>query len=757
MNAIRAARRATFLLSLAVAACSSTGPDTDPTVVTAVEIQPAQVTLHLGVSPIAQLSAVARNAAGAEVTGKSGTWRSEAPGVATVNTSGVVTAVGLGTAAVKVTIDGIEATASVLVAPAPVATVQLSLPVPVLVSGQATTAGAVVRDAAGTILTDRQVAFSTSDPGVAIVSSAGVVTAVSGGGATITATSEGKSGTAAACVLPSALNLRLDQVLASQVVQNSSGTIPLVIGGLPAEIRVYATSDAALPSGCLVPRLRFIAYDGTTETFREETNATGTLPTVVNLASPIATFVLPANRITAALRVLVELDPHDVIPETASSDNTWPPSGGPGPFEMTGIPPLDIRFVPIFLASGGSVGLVNQNVISEYLYATRQVYPLSEIDWDIGDTFSTSVSFGSGDQGPWVQILGELDVKRVIEGTPRYYVGALRPPPGVTFTQFGGFGYIPSNLASYGSGTRTAVLVGVNWFSRQRQTTELVAHELGHNHGRRHAPCGGASSADPGYPHPGAEIGVPGTDMYTWSLNSGSPQQLPAFLAFDIMSYCTPAWISDYTYEALIAARIAANPLSVIATGDTQGADCDCLVAWGSITGDSVIVNPAFVTRTRVQLPPNRGSYVIEGVRDDGGIPFSYAFEPAEIDHAPGVRHFAFAIPVSQVDRESLASLRVRGARSATTLTRAAGARVPREQLRLSASTTALRTTGDRAEVAWPTAAFSGALVRNARTGVVLGISMNGPVSIDRAVGEVEVILSDGVRSEVIRVRPGVR
>jgi hypothetical protein len=408
--------------------------------------------------------------------------------------------------------------------------------------------------------------------------------------------------------------------------------------------------------------------------------------------------------------------------------------------------------VPILLTNGGSVGAVSALNIDEYLFATRQMYPVSQIDWEIGETFATNASFGSGGSAPWIQMLSELDAKRVVEASARYYVGSVRPPPGVTSTEFGGFGYVPFNPANTGPGSRTSVLVGVGWFNRQRQTTELVAHELGHNHGRRHAPCGGAANPDPLYPHAGAAIGVAGTDMYTWSLNGGTPPELGASSSFDVMSYCVPAWISDYTYEALVAARQAAGPTA--ATIAMAGAECECLLAWGTVDREVITVNPAFVVRTRVQVPTG-GSYTVEGIRADGSTAFALAFEPFEIDHAPGVRHFTFAIPVSEADRGTLASLRVRGPVGVATMTRGPAAGLGTTSLRQAASAARLRAAAvqGRSSLTWSRDLFRAALVRDAATGVVLAISTDGEATLGATPGEVEVVLSDGVHSQVVRVR----
>ena len=77
-----------------------------------------------------------------------------------------------------------------------VATVSVSPATRALVVGDATTLAASVKNRAGDPLGGREIQWSSSNPAVADVSSTGRVEALQAGAATITATSEGKSGTA---------------------------------------------------------------------------------------------------------------------------------------------------------------------------------------------------------------------------------------------------------------------------------------------------------------------------------------------------------------------------------------------------------------------------------------------------------------------------------------------------------------------------------------------------------------------------------
>jgi uncharacterized protein YjdB len=163
----------------------------------------ATVTVNLASTSLApgqttQATAVARDANGNVLTGRSVSWSSLNTGIATVSTSGVVTAVAAGSATIQATVETKIGTTGLTVtsttAPAPVATVSVTLGATSLAPGQTTQATAVARDASGNVLTGRIVAWSAVNPGIATVSTSGLVTAVTAGSATIRATVETKVG-----------------------------------------------------------------------------------------------------------------------------------------------------------------------------------------------------------------------------------------------------------------------------------------------------------------------------------------------------------------------------------------------------------------------------------------------------------------------------------------------------------------------------------------------------------------------------------
>lgn len=166
----------------------------DPNLVATISVSIPQSTLPVGTTATAAASAV--NAAGGTIAGTSFTWSSSAPDVATVASSGLVTAVAPGSATITAAAGGRSGSVAVTVIQVPVASVLVSPAVDTISIGGTRQFQASVRDAQGTALSGRTVAWSSSDPAKATVSTTGVVTGVDLGTVSITATSEGRSGAA---------------------------------------------------------------------------------------------------------------------------------------------------------------------------------------------------------------------------------------------------------------------------------------------------------------------------------------------------------------------------------------------------------------------------------------------------------------------------------------------------------------------------------------------------------------------------------
>jgi uncharacterized protein YjdB len=146
----------------------------------------------LTVGQAVQGTAVVRDASGIIVTNPAIVWATSNPAVATVSTSGVVTATSAGTATITATASGASGGVGITVVPIPVTTVAVSLANANLVVGQTTQATATPKDAQGNVLSGRAApSWTSSNTAVATVSASGLVTAVSPGSANVSASIDG--------------------------------------------------------------------------------------------------------------------------------------------------------------------------------------------------------------------------------------------------------------------------------------------------------------------------------------------------------------------------------------------------------------------------------------------------------------------------------------------------------------------------------------------------------------------------------------
>lgn len=161
--------------------------------VASVAVSPASVPLDVGET--AQLTATARDSTGATLSGRVITWAAANTAVATVNSSGLVTAKAVGSTSVTATSEGKSGSATVTVTQVPVAWVELTPATSSISVGGSAQLTAVAKDEAGRILSGRPMGWISSNTQVATVA-AGLVAGVAAGSALIIATAEGKSDTA---------------------------------------------------------------------------------------------------------------------------------------------------------------------------------------------------------------------------------------------------------------------------------------------------------------------------------------------------------------------------------------------------------------------------------------------------------------------------------------------------------------------------------------------------------------------------------
>src|SRR6185295_6603066 len=193
--------------------------------VASVTVSPGSATVLAGQA--VQLTATPKDANGNALTGRTVTWSSSNTSVAIADVNGNVTGMAPGSATITATSEGQSGTASITVTNVPVASVTVTPTSASVPQGQTVQLSATPKDANGTALTGRVVTWSSSNTAVASVNASGLVTSGAAGSATITATSEGKTGTSAITVT---------------IVPVASVTVTPASAGVPAGQTVQLTA-----------------------------------------------------------------------------------------------------------------------------------------------------------------------------------------------------------------------------------------------------------------------------------------------------------------------------------------------------------------------------------------------------------------------------------------------------------------------------------------------------------------------------------
>lgn len=161
--------------------------------VASITVTVARTAFRVGES--VQAAAFPLDSSGGVLTGRRIEWSCSDPSVATITSSGLITAVSPGTASIVARSgSGVTSSVTVITSLIPVASVTISPSAQGVSAGASVALSAILKDSADRLLTGRFINWTSSNPGVAAVSTDGEVVGILVGTAEITATAEGKTG-----------------------------------------------------------------------------------------------------------------------------------------------------------------------------------------------------------------------------------------------------------------------------------------------------------------------------------------------------------------------------------------------------------------------------------------------------------------------------------------------------------------------------------------------------------------------------------
>lgn len=323
-----------------------------------------------------------------------------------------------------------------------------------------------------------------------------------------------------------------------------------VVAGKNGIVRVFVQLEQGFTNRVLSARLTLIDGEEVEQVFHKKTVDTSSME---NSLATTFNIEVEGDLIKPTTRYSVEIVECDAA-STGTVLTPRFPATGEEALEARELGILRIEFIPI--TANGNPAQTDAERLDLYRDYMELMYPVSAVEYTVGEPMQANSSI-SANGGGWEQVLQQLGQRHQSDDAPNdlYYYGLLEPAASLNqYCQGGcvaGIGYVP------GTNTRNAhqrVSTGISYANIGSATT--MAHEIGHNHGRPHAPCGGASGAE-SFPHDGATIGWWGF-IFPDTLIAGND-------ATDIMGYCRDQWVSDYNYVNFMERVAAINgALSVV-------------------------------------------------------------------------------------------------------------------------------------------------------------------------------------------------
>jgi Peptidase M66 len=232
----------------------------------------------------------------------------------------------------------------------------------------------------------------------------------------------------------------------------------------------------------------------------------------------------------------------------------WPASGKASFGAERANGSFEVLLVPIVV--NGITPDTSPARIQQYRERLLELYPVPDVNIHVHDAVSYGGPPPSKSGAGWGQLLDFMMQLHAGESSPEnyFYYGVCTPAQ--SFDEFCGGACIAglsTTPASNPSDPLGRTGTGLGFFAQGTDSSSLdtMAHELGHTAGLFHAPCMAANS-DPNYPYPGGKIGV-------WGWDLSSRQFLDPNQYADIMGYCKPRWISDFTYDKIFQRIAYAN------------------------------------------------------------------------------------------------------------------------------------------------------------------------------------------------------
>ena len=422
----------------------------------------------------------------------------------------------------------------------------------------------------------------------------------------------------------------------TQAVQSRDHPVPLVAGET-ALLRVFPT--AARPTTAGIPPVRARFYLNGTESHLTDIPArTAPVPTEVleHDLSLSANAEIPGEVVQPGLEMVVEIDPDGTVDPGLGVARRIPETGRMA-VDVREMPVFDLTVIPFLWSADPDRAVVEAAEAMEedpggheLLWDTRTLLPIADLEVTAHEPVVSSSNRNTA-------LLAETRAIRAMEGGVGHYMGMM---------------------SGTVRGSGVAGRPGRESFSTLNAST--MAHEIGHNLSLRHAPCGDPANVDLSFPYPEGSTGA-------WGYDFSDGGRLVGPRLKDLMSYCRPRRISDYSFTNALRYRLFDERPELLADLATQ--QRESLLLWGGTDAEGApFLNPAFVVDAPPALPDAAGEHRITGRTANGDELFYLDLAMPEVVDGDGSSSFAFVLPVEPGWADGLASVTLSGPRGTVML-----------------------------------------------------------------------------------------
>ena len=374
---------------------------------------------------------------------------------------------------------------------------------------------------------------------------------------------EGGSAGSDGCTNDPAQNLTLQQIAVYQsvkipVMQSGSEVAAAsrnaaVVQGRSTMFRVFVTLGSGWVTRDLAARLTLTPAGGSAAQYfsRKSISASSV---DADLSTSFQIFV-PPSAMASSLTYSVEVV--ECSAQSGTAGQARFPASGDIDLGVKTTGGIKIKVIPLQFNS--LLPDTSDATLAIYADYMRAMYPANDISITVGDTITAASPLD------WSGTLDQLRSKRSTDkpAADVYYYGMIKPADTLrtycVSTCTTGIGFVVTSATGTTAGSGRAAM-GVAF--ADSASAQTMAHEVGHNHGRNHAPCstaGTISGVDSAYPYSGGLIGSWGYDARTQKLFDPTKTS-------DIMGYCNTKWISDYTYSGITTRVAAVNGVAMVYT-----------------------------------------------------------------------------------------------------------------------------------------------------------------------------------------------